>query len=102
VTSVTTADGTPDAATVTYAYDAAGHRTQVTDTLGHVTRYTCDPAGNYDAAGRCGSGKRVGKQAVNGGTTTRPKRWEGYSGANTTSSSFASSPMGREDGCCGR
>jgi RHS repeat-associated protein len=43
-TSVTTADGTPDSATTTYTYDAAGLVTQVTDPLGHNTAYTYDAA----------------------------------------------------------
>jgi RHS repeat-associated protein/uncharacterized repeat protein (TIGR01451 family) len=65
--SVTLADGTVDASTTSYAYDAAGRKVNQTDPLGHTTNYTYDNANRlltvtdalnhttmvtYDAAGR--------------------------------------------------
>jgi|GEM_PF-882869 len=44
--SITTATGTPLAATTTYAYDTAGNLVSQTDPLGHTTTYTYDDAGN--------------------------------------------------------
>jgi len=57
VETITTADGTPDATTFTFGYDAARRLTRITDGLGNYIEYTLDTEGNrtfettYDSSG---------------------------------------------------
>ncbi len=57
VQSITTADGTPDAATLSFSYDDARRLTRITDGLGNYIDYTLDTEGNrtfektYDSDG---------------------------------------------------
>jgi len=46
VESITTADGTPDATTITLDYDDARRLTRITDGLGNYIKYTLDTEGN--------------------------------------------------------
>ncbi len=46
VQSITTADGSPDATTLTFTYDAARRLERITDGLGNYIHYTLDTEGN--------------------------------------------------------
>lgn len=56
--------GTPSNFTTTFVYDAAGHRTKVTDPLGHATSYAYDEAGRVTS--RTAPGGGVTKYAYDG------------------------------------
>ena len=49
VATITTADGTPDATTLTFGYDDARRLTRITDGLGNYIEYTLDTEGNRTA-----------------------------------------------------
>ena len=49
VQSITTAEGTPEATTLTFNYDNARRLTRITDDLGHYMEYTLDTEGNREA-----------------------------------------------------
>ena len=55
--TITTGDGTPDATTLTFGYDAARRLTRIADGLGNYLDYTLDTEGNrtfektYDSGG---------------------------------------------------
>lgn len=49
VASTTTGDGTPDASTINFSYDAARRQIRVADGLGNYVEYTPDTEGNREA-----------------------------------------------------
>ncbi len=61
VATITVGDGTPDATTISFGYDAAIRLTRVTDGLGNYIEYTLDTEGNREAAKHFDSGNTLHK-----------------------------------------